>query len=508
MGTVLISNSSLSWTDLSCLLESSAHFRMSRDRRSAIQNSYKILKNILINEEQVYGVNTGFGKLSNVSIQPKDLNILQLNLVRSHASGVGKALDFGVVRIIMVLKLITWAKGFSGIRPELSQLLLDMLNKDILPVIPSKGSVGASGDLAPLAHMACAMIGESDVNYKGKIISSKLALRKNSLKPIKLGAKEGLSLINGTQVSTALAIQALYESRNLLSLGDISGAFSIEASLSSVSVFNPKIHRLKKHKGQLESATNVFNLLKSSEIVKSHENCDRIQDPYSIRCLPHVHGSSRELFKNAERIINNEINSVSDNPLIFPNGKVMNSGHFHAEPIAQAIDTLSIAICEIGGISERRIHLLMKGVDDKVPLFGAMDPGLESGFMLAQVTAASLASENKTLAHPASIDSLSTSAGQEDFVSMAPWSARSCLKIIKNVQTIIAIEILVASNINHRFHKKLSSGIGLKPIIALLKREKLLSTNDHILTPDILSLNKLIISGKIIQKAKQAINLV
>ena len=186
----------------------------------------------------------------------------------------------------------------------------------------------------------------------------------------------------------------------------------------------------------------------------------------------------------------------------------MNSGHFHAEPIAQAIDTLSIAICEIGGISERRIHLLMKGVDDKVPLFGAMDPGLESGFMLAQVTAASLASENKTLAHPASIDSLSTSAGQEDFVSMAPWSARSCLKIIKNVQTIIAIEILVASNINHRFHKKLSSGNGLKPIIALLKREKLLSTNDHILTPDILSLNKLIISGKIIQKAKQAINLV
>jgi len=508
MGTVLISNSSLSWTDLSCLLESSAHFRMSRDRRSAIQNSYKILKNILINEEQVYGVNTGFGKLSNVSIRPKDLNLLQLNLVRSHASGVGKPFDFGVVRIIMVLKLITWAKGFSGIRSELSQLLLDMLNKDILPVIPSKGSVGASGDLAPLAHMACAMIGESNVNYKGKIISSKLAFRKNSLKPIKLGAKEGLSLINGTQVSTALAIQALYESRNLLSLGDISGAFSIEASLSSVSVFNPKIHRLKKHKGQLESATNVFNLLKSSEIVKSHENCDRIQDPYSIRCLPHVHGSSREIFKNAERIINNEINSVSDNPLIFPNGKVMNSGHFHAEPIAQAIDTLSIAICEIGGISERRIHLLMKGVDDKVPLFGAMDPGLESGFMLAQVTAASLASENKTLAHPASIDSLSTSAGQEDFVSMAPWSARSCLKIIENVQTIIAIEILVASNINHRFHKKLSSGNGLKPIMALLKREKLLSTNDHILTPDILSLNKLINSGKIIQKAKQAINLV
>ncbi len=508
MGTVLISNSSLSWTDLSCLLESGAHIRLSRDSKAAIQNSHNILKNILINGQQVYGVNTGFGKLSNVSIKPKDLDLLQLNLVRSHASGVGKPLDLGVVRIIMVLKLMTWAKGFSGIRPELSQLLLDMLNKDILPIIPSKGSVGASGDLAPLAHMACAMIGESEVNFKGKIVSSKLVLRKNSLKPTKLGAKEGLSLINGTQVSTALAIRVLYESKKILSLGDISGAFSVEASLSSLNVFNPKIHRLKKHKGQLESATNVFNLLKSSEIVKSHENCDRIQDPYSIRCLPHVHGSSRELFKNAERIINNEINSVSDNPLIFPNAKVMNSGHFHAEPIAQAIDTLSIAISEIGAISERRIHLLMKGVDDKVPLFGAMDPGLESGFMLAQVTAASLASENKTLAHPASIDSLSTSAGQEDFVSMAPWATQSCLQIIDNVETILAIEILVASNINYRFHKNFSSGIGLKLIIALLKREKLLSLNDHILTSEILAIKKLIKSGKIIQKAKQVINLV
>ena len=276
-----------------------------------------------------------------------------------------------------------------------------------------------------------------------------------------------MSLINGTQISTALAIRALYDSMNLLMLADISGALSTEASLSSMMVFDPKVHKLKKHKGQLDAATNVFRLLKSSEIVKSHQNCERIQDPYSIRCLPHVHGSSREVFINAERIINNELNSVSDNPLIFPNGKIMNSGHFHAEPVAQAIDSLSIAMAEIGAIAERRIHFLMKGIDNKVPLFGAKEPGLESGFMLTQVTAAALASENKTLAHTASIDSISTSAGQEDFVSMAPWAAISCLKILKNIRRILAIELLVASNINYRFHKKLFSGNGLKTVMTL-----------------------------------------
>ena len=464
MGTVLISNTSLSWSTLDSLFNGTAHYRLSREAKKSILKSHQLLNNLLDSDNKIYGVNTGFGKLSNVSIGSEDLKKLQLNLVRSHACGVGKPLDPGVTRIAMVLKLMTWAKGFSGISPELSQLLLDMLNHDILPIIPRKGSVGASGDLAPLAHLACSMIGDGDVYFNNRITTAKIALRKSGLKPIVLKAKEGLSLINGTQISTALAIRALYESKNLLMLADISGALSTEATLSSMMVFDPKIHRLKKHKGQLDAATNVFHLLKSSEIVKSHQNCERIQDPYSIRCLPHVHGSSREVFINAEKIIENELNSVSDNPLIFPNGKVMNSGHFHAEPVAQAMDTLSIAMAEIGAISERRIHFLMKGIDDQVPLFGAKDPGLESGFMIAQVTAAALASENKTLAHPASIDSMSTSAGQEDFVSMAPWAAISCLKILKNIRRILAIELLVASNINYRFHKKYSSGNGLKPV--------------------------------------------
>ena len=508
MGTVLISNTSLSWSTLDSLFNGTAHYRLSREAKKSILKSHQLLNNLLDSDNKIYGVNTGFGKLSNVSISSEDLKKLQLNLVRSHACGVGKPLDPGVTRIAMVLKLMTWAKGFSGISPELSQLLLDMLNHDILPIIPRKGSVGASGDLAPLAHLACSMIGDGDVYFNNRITTAKIALRKSGLKPIVLKAKEGLSLINGTQISTALAIRALYESKNLLMLADISGALSTEATLSSMMVFDPKIHRLKKHKGQLDAATNVFHLLKSSEIVKSHQNCERIQDPYSIRCLPHVHGSSREVFINAEKIIENELNSVSDNPLIFPNGKVLNSGHFHAEPVAQAMDTLSIAMAEIGAISERRVHFLMKGINDQVPLFGAKDPGLESGFMIAQVTAAALASENKTLAHPASIDSMSTSAGQEDFVSMAPWAAISCLKILKNIRIILAIVLLVASNINYRFHKKYSSGNGLKPVMTLFKREKLLTKNDHILSEDLILMNKLIVSGKIIKNVKKVTNLV
>ena len=296
MGTVLISNTSLSWSTLDSLFNGTAHYRLSREAKKSILKSHQLLNNLLDSDNKIYGVNTGFGKLSNVSIGSEDLKKLQLNLVRSHACGVGKPLDPGVTRIAMVLKLMTWAKGFSGISPELSQLLFDMLNHDILPIIPRKGSVGASGDLAPLAHLACSMIGDGDVYFNNRITTAKIALRKSGLKPIVLKAKEGLSLINGTQISIALAIRALYESKNLLMLADISGALSTEATLSSMMVFDPKIHRLKKHKGQLDAATNVFHLLKSSEIVKSHQNCERIQDPYSIRCLPHVHGSSREVF--------------------------------------------------------------------------------------------------------------------------------------------------------------------------------------------------------------------
>ena len=507
MERVIISTSSINWKELSPLLDSPCRIRLSSDANSTIKNSNIVLRNILKSNQKVYGVNTGFGKLSNVSISPLELKELQLNLVRSHACGVGKPLDLGVTRVIMVLKLMTWAKGYSGIRPVLAKLLVNMLNHDILPIMPRQGSVGASGDLSPLAHMALSMIGEGQVHFQDRIMPSLLALKEANLKALKLEAKEGLSLINGTQVSTALAIRALFESEKLLKVADISGALSTEASLSTKTVFNPIVHKLKKHPGQLKVARNIYSLLKNSEIVKSHNDCGQIQDPYSIRCIPHVHGASRDIFDNVEKIINNELNSTSDNPLVFPNGKIMNSGHFHAEHVAQSLDTLSIAMSEIGAIAERRINYFMKGIGDRIPMFCALNPGLESGFMLAHVTAAALASENKTLAHPASIDSISTSAGQEDFVSMAPWAGRKCLRIINHIRSILAIEILVSGNVNHRFHKNLSSGIYLNTLMELLKKNKVLTLKDHPLSNDIKVIEELIRSGKILKISKKHINI-
>ena len=488
----IISDKFITWHELEHLIVSPNSVRLSQTSKKLIKSSNNTLSEILKSGKTIYGVNTGFGKLSSVSIDKKDIKELQLNLVRSHATGVGKPFDYGVTRLIMMLKLLTWTKGFSGVSPRLSTLLLNMLNHDILPIIPRQGSVGASGDLAPLSHLACSLIGEGDVHFQDRIMPSIIALKETNLNPIDLGAKEGLSLINGTQVSTAIAIKSLHEAQKLLFSADIISALTVEASLSSRNVFKPAIHKLKKHKGQMVSAANVFKLLKNSEIVASHKNCDKIQDPYCVRCIPHVHGASWEIFSSSEKIVNNEINSVSDNPLIFPNGDVQNSGHFHAEPIAQALDSLSIAMSEIGAISERRVHYLMKGADNNLPMFGAVKSGLESGFMLAHVTAASLASENKTLAHPSSVDSISTSAGQEDIVSMAPWAGRSCLRILDNVRTILAIELLVSGNFNHRFHSNLNSGDALKPLMALLKKSKVLSKKDRVFSKDIEIVNNLI----------------
>jgi len=497
MEALIISDKSLSWSDLSYLINSPGSLRLTQKTKKLIKTSNDALKTVLSKGDIIYGVNTGFGKLSSVSINKADIKQLQLNLVRSHAAGLGKPFDNGIVRIVMALKILTWAKGYSGVRPKLVNQLISMVNKDIIPLIPSLGSVGASGDLAPLAHLACSMIGESNVSYKGKFISSKKAFNSAKIKLIELEAKEGLSLINGTQVSTAIGVKALFEAQNLLYSADIISALSVEASLSSRQVFNPAIHKLKKHKGQNVSARNLYSLLSGSEIINSDKDFNKIQDPYCMRCIPHIHGSSWEAFLNTEKTINNEINSTSDNPLIFPNGSIHNSGHFHAEPIAQALDSLSIAISEIGAISERRIHYIMKGADGNLPMFGAVKSGLESGFMLPHVTAASLASENKTLAHPSSVDSISTSGGQEDIVSMAPWAGRSCLKIIENVRRILAIELLISGNINYRFHQKLSSSKSLKPLMSLLRQSKVLSKTDRVFAKDIETVEGHIVTNKV-----------
>ena len=507
MGTLRITQSSLRYSDFAPLFRGPVRVSIDRESLSKIKESHDRLQALLSSGQTVYGVNTGFGKLSEIAIETGEQFKLQLNLVRSHSAGVGPPLKPGLVRATLVLKLLTYVKGYSGVRPEVVNIIIKLINNDLLPVIPEKGSAGASGDLAPLAHMTLAMIGEGKMIYKGKKISARNALKRASIAPLNLHPKEGLSLVNGTQVSTALAIKSMLDSDVLLKTADAVGALSVESSLSSGDVFKSSIHQLKKHPGQRITARNVLKMISGSEIVASHKECGTIQDPYSFRCIPHIHGSCRDSIKHAGDIINNEINSVSDNPVILDNGKVAYSGHFHAEPVAQALDFIAIAMAELGAISERRTYFFMKGISGRITPFLAIQPGVESGYMMAQVTASTLVSENKTLAHPASIDSLPTSGGQEDLVSMAPWAGLKLLQIQKNVRQIMAIELLVASAASILFHAGLKPGKGTTPILKHIQQLVPFHKGDRVLSGEIHTLSDMIKKGKIISFVKQVINL-
>ncbi len=507
MAIVSVTPDRYSYLDFKSFFTKPVKVRLSRPVQKLINQSHERLKVLLSKGIRIYGVNTGFGNLSKIPISRKDQIQLQLNLVRSHAVGVGKPLDKGLTRLVLFLKLLTFAKGISGVRLEVARQVSRFLNHDILPVIPRKGSVGASGDLAPLAHVALSLIGEGEALFRDRVVPTLLALKEVGIAPLSLQPKEGLSLINGTQVSTALAVKALLSADTLLKTADLAGALSVEATLSSRNAFIAAIHQLKCHPGQQQSARNIWKILEGSEIVLSHKDCNRVQDPYSIRCIPHVHGSSRDVFKAARVMIDNEINSVSDNPLIMDTGVVYSSGHFHAEPVAQALDMLAIAMSEIGAISERRIHLFMKGIDDKIPPFIAHNPGLESGYMVAQVTAAALASENKSLSHPASVDSIPTSAGHEDFVSMAPWAGRKALRIMENVTFILAIEILIAVNSILAYHKRLKPGHGTRMIIDCLKKDVHFTQGDRPLSKDIGIVSEMIKNGKIVNTVQKYLEL-
>lgn len=498
MKTLRISTRSYSYRDFAPLFYGSVRVSLTKNSLQNLKQSHKRLLVKLDTGETIYGVNTGFGNLSNIKIDPKDQKDLQLNLVRSHASGVGNPLEPGLIRTIFVLKLLTYVKGYSGIRPAVAEKIVQFLNHDILPVIPEKGSVGASGDLAPLGHMALALIGESKVFYNGKRMATKTALSKANIKPLVLQQKEGLSLINGTQVSTALAIKSLLDGDLLLKTADIAGALSVENSFASRKVFQKRIHALKVHPGQQSAASNVYKLLNGSKIVKSHSNCGIVQDPYSFRCIPHIHGASRDGFTRAANMIDNEINSVSDNPIVLENGDIVSSGHFHGEHVAQAMDFLAISFCELGAVSERRTHYFMKGVEGKFHLFVTKSPGIESGYMIAHVTASALVSENKTLAHPASVDSLPTSGGQEDLVSMAPWAGQKLLQIQHNLRHILAVELLVAGAANQIASPNLKSGKGTLPIMNILKSLCKYPNGDRTLSGEIESIAKKIKSGEFV----------
>ena len=471
-------------------------FTLDAGARARVAASRKVVEDVLKKDEPVYGINTGFGELARVRIPHDKLAELQRNLVLSHATGTGAMLGDKTTRLILTLKIIGLARGFSGVRWQVIEQLKNFLDFDLLPQIPAKGSVGASGDLAPLAHLACALIGVGQVRYRGYEMDAALALERAGLKPLMLEAKEGLALINGTQVSTALALQGLWATENIFAAALVSGALTTDAILGSDTPFDPRIHAVRGHPGQADAAKALRSLMAGSEIRASHENCDRVQDPYSIRCQPQVMGACLDVLRNAAAVLQIEANAVSDNPLVFAkDGEILSGGNFHAEPVALAADNLALALAEIGALAERRIALLIDKHLSNLPAFLVKDGGLNSGFMIAHVTAAALASENKSLAHPASVDSLPTSANQEDHVSMATFAARRLSDMHDNTCGIIGIELLAAAQ-GIEFRRPLKSSKVLEAELAAIREQVPPYDKDRFFAPDIAAARALVDGGR------------
>ncbi len=464
-----------------------------------VEASALAVARIVAKGEPVYGINTGFGKLASVRIEADDLETLQRNIVLSHAAGVGEPTSVPVTRLMMALKLASLAQGASGIRPATLKLLEAMLAKGVIPVVPCQGSVGASGDLAPLSHMTAVMIGVGEAfTAKGRV-DAKQALAEAGLTPIVLGAKEGLALLNGTQFSTAHALAGLFEAENLFRSALISGALATDAAKGSDAPFDPRIHALRKHRGQIETADALRALMAGSAIRASHLiGDDRVQDPYCLRCQPQVMGASLDILRQAASVLETEANGVSDNPLIFADtDEALSGGNFHAEPVAFAADIIALAVCEIGSLAERRVAMLVDPALSGLPAFLTPKPGLNSGFMIPQVTAAALVSENKQRAYPASVDSIPTSANQEDHVSMAAHGARRLMPMIENAAGVIGIEILAAAQ-GCDFHQPLESSAPLETIRTLVRSSVPHLDEDRHFHPDMVKAIALVTSGALV----------
>jgi histidine ammonia-lyase len=464
----------------------------------AIDRSAETVAAVLREGRTVYGVNTGFGVLAKTSIPNDQVGELQRRLVLSHSAGVGAPVSDRVVRLILLLKINALARGFSGIRREVIDSLIALFNAKAYPVIPAKGSVGASGDLAPLAHLSGVLLGFGQVSLDGRVLEAGDALRELGLKPVELAAKEGLALLNGTQVSTALALEGLFLIERVFQSAVIAGAMSVDAALGSDTPFDPRIQELRGQPGQIEVAAHLRALLAGSGIRTSHLSCDRVQDPYCLRCQPQVMGAALDLIQHTSLTLTREANAVSDNPLVFSeDGDILSGGNFHAEPVAMAADILAIAIAEIGAISERRIALLTDATMSSLPAFLVAEPGLNSGFMIAHVTAAALASENKCFAHPASVDSLPTSANQEDHVSMATHGARRLGDMAANTAYIVAIELLAAAQ-GLDLRQPLVSSPKLSEYLRLIRKTTPFLDNDRQIGIDIERIQQLIFSGALL----------
>ncbi len=495
MRTLQIKPGKLTLQQLRTVSREQVTLTLTPECRERIDQSVSCVQKLIQSGRVIYGINTGFGLLAHTLIPHEELEHLQRSIVLSHAAGVGRLMDEATVRLLMVLKINSLARGYSGIRYEVIEALMQLVNAEVYPCIPIKGSVGASGDLAPLAHMSTVLLGEGEVLYKGRRLSGREGLALANLEPINLGPKEGLALLNGTQASTALALEGLFAAEDLFAAAVVSGSLCVEAALGSRRPFEPMIHEVRGHQAQIDVASAYRTLLQHSEIEISHKDCEAVQDPYSLRCQPQVMGACLTQIRNSAEILLTEANAVSDNPLVFAEYEdIISGGNFHAEPVAMAADNLALAIAEIGSLSERRMALLIDSNMSKLPPFLVEKGGLNSGFMIAQVTSAALASENKSLAHPASVDSLPTSANQEDHVSMATFAARRLGDMAENTGNVLAIELLAACQ-GVDFRAPLKSSESLETAKGLVREQVPFYDQDRYFAPDIEKTCNLIRSG-------------
>jgi histidine ammonia-lyase len=500
---ILLNGNDLTIEDVFKVANEFEKVQLSADSVKKVIKCRDYVEDIIKQGKTVYGLTTGFGKFSNIRIPVEQIEELQENLILSHSTGVGDTLNIPETRAIMLLRINVLAKGHSGIRLSTVQTLIDLLNARVHPCIPEKGSVGASGDLAPLSHLALVLIGKGEAEYKGQILSGEEVLKKVNIPPVKLKAKEGLALTNGTQVMTAIGALALLRAERLCKIADICASISIDSLLGTPDAFDELVHKIRPHSGQIESAENIANLLTNSKLSNSHTDCENVQDAYSLRCSPQVNGAVRDALKYVRQTIETEINSATDNPLIFPDeDKVISGGNFHGEPVAFACDLLGMTTSELGNISDRRTeHLLNPALNRGLKPFLAPRPGLDSGFMIAQLTAAALISENKILAHPASVDSIPTSANQEDHVSMGTIGAVKARTIIDNTAYVLAIELMAACQALDTRDLKSSEALEdvkteIRKYVAFLERDRIIN-DDFRKIKDIIETDTLI---NIVQK--------
>lgn len=476
---------------------------ISEETYARIAKSAEIVSEIANGDIAVYGINTGFGPLCTTMISKEETKILQENILKSHSVGTGEMVPEEIARVMMILKMHALSKAHSGIRPETLQRINWFINNSISPLVPEQGSVGASGDLAPLSHLFLPLIGYGKVIYKGNITETSIMLAEEGLSPLELGPKEGLALINGTQFMASYAVRIIEKMHNLLLNADIVGAMMVEGLLGSVKPFSPELHDLRPYGGSIHVANTIREFLKDSEVVSSHTNCTRVQDPYSIRCMPQVHGASRNAWLHLKETIEIEINSVTDNPVIFSLDHTISGGNFHGQPIALPLDYACLAASEIGNISDRRIYLSLEGDTPGVPKLLMRNTGINSGFMIVQYTTAAIASENKSLCYPASADSISTSLGQEDHVSMGSISARKALKVVENSEKIIGIELLCAAQALD-YHRPLKSSKLMNLVHSFVRKKVPHIEKDIILADEINRSIEIIQSGKLSELVKSS----